>query len=79
MYYDFWYNRSYKYNTMNGALILIGIGIFAYFIHMMLNAAGIELSFYITYLLWFVLMGIFFILLPGELPNIIQPDEIADA
>jgi hypothetical protein len=64
---------------MNGALILIGIGIFAYCIHMMLNAAGLELSFYITYLLWFVVMGIFFIVLPGELPNIIQPDELADA
>jgi hypothetical protein len=64
---------------MNDFIKLIGVVVFTYCIHMLLNAAGIEMSYYITYLLWFLILGVFFIVLPGELPNIIKPDEVADA
>jgi hypothetical protein len=60
---------------MNNFLKLVGIVVFSYCIHMLVDAAGIEMSYYMTYLLWFLILGIFFILLPGELPNIIKPDE----
>jgi hypothetical protein len=63
---------------MNDILKLVGIIVFSYLIHMMLNAVGIEMSLYITYLLWFVVLGVFLIVLPGDLPNIIKRDELVD-
>ena len=63
---------------MNDILKLVGIIVFSYLIHMMLNAMGIEMSLYITYLLWFVVLGVFLIVLPGDLPNIIKKDELVD-
>ena len=59
---------------MNGFVKLIIIGTIAYIIHMMLQAAGMDMGFYITYLIWFVVLGIFLVALPESLPNILKPD-----
>lgn len=62
---------------MNDAVKIIAIVMFSYFIHMMLNAVGIEMSLYLTYLIWFVILGVFLVALPGTLPNIIKRDDAA--
>jgi hypothetical protein len=59
---------------MNGFVKLIIIVTIAYIVHMMLNAVGVELGLYITYLIWFVVLGIFLVALPDSLPNILKPD-----
>ena len=56
---------------MNGFVKLIIIAAIAYIVHMMLRAVGVELGLYITYLIWFVVLGIFLIALPEALPNIL--------
>jgi hypothetical protein len=33
------------------------------------------MSFYITYLIWFVILGIFLVVLPETLPNILKQDD----
>jgi hypothetical protein len=59
---------------MNGFVKLIIIVAIAYIIHMMLDAAGIDIGLYVTYLIWFVVLGIFLVALPDSLPNILKPD-----
>jgi hypothetical protein len=59
---------------MNGFVKLIIIVAIAYIMHMMLDAAGIDIGLYITYLIWFVVLGIFLVALPDSLPNILKPD-----
>jgi hypothetical protein len=59
---------------MNGFVKLIIIGTVAYIVHMMLRAAGMDMGLYITYLIWFVVLGIFLVALPDSLPNILKPD-----
>ncbi len=63
---------------MNGFVKLIIIAAIAYIVHMMLRAVGVELGLYITYLIWFVVLGIFLIALPEALPNILKPDTKKD-
>ena len=62
---------------MNDVAKIVAIIMFSYFIHMLLNALGIEMSLYLTYLIWFVILGIFLVALPGTLPNIIKKDDAA--
>jgi hypothetical protein len=59
---------------MNGFVKLIIIIAIAYIVHMMLRAAGMDMGLYITYLIWFVVLGIFLVALPDSLPNILKPD-----
>lgn len=59
---------------MNGFVKLIIIVTIAYIVHMMLSAVGVELGLYMTYLIWFVVLGIFLVALPQALPNILKPD-----
>ena len=59
---------------MNGFVKLIIIVTIAYIVHMMLRAVGVELGLYMTYLIWFVVLGIFLVALPQALPNILKPD-----
>jgi hypothetical protein len=59
---------------MNGFVKLIIIVAIAYIMHMMLDAAGIDIGLYVTYLIWFVVLGIFLVALPDSLPNILKPD-----
>jgi hypothetical protein len=59
---------------MNGFVKLIIIVTVAYIVHMMLRAAGMDMGLYITYLIWFVVLGIFLVALPDSLPNILKPD-----
>ena len=63
---------------MNGFVKLIIIVTIAYIVHMMLRAAGMEMGLYITYLIWFVVLGIFLVALPDSLPNILKPDTKKD-
>jgi hypothetical protein len=59
---------------MNGFVKIIIIVTIAYITHMMLHAAGMDMGLYITYLIWFVVLGIFLVALPESLPNILKPD-----
>lgn len=59
---------------MNGFVKLIIIVTIAYIVHMMLRAAGIDMGLYITYLIWFVVLGVFLVALPDSLPDILKPD-----
>jgi hypothetical protein len=59
---------------MNGFVKLIIIVAIAYIMHMMLRAVGMDMGLYITYLIWFVVLGIFLVALPDSLPNILKPD-----
>lgn len=63
---------------MNGFVKLIIIVTVAYIVHMLLRAAGMDMGFYITYLIWFVVLGIFLVALPDSLPNILKPDTKKD-
>jgi hypothetical protein len=60
---------------MNSIVKFLLVILIAFFIHMILNAVGIEMSFYITYLVWFVVLGIFLVALPEGLPNILKQDD----
>ena len=61
---------------MNGFIKLFIIVTIAYIIHMMLHATGVDMGLYITYLIWFVVLGIFLVALPETLPNILKPDPV---
>ena len=50
---------------------LIVIVIFAYVTNLVMGFAGVDIGMYISYLLWFVSLGIFLILLPDAPPSII--------
>lgn len=50
---------------------LIVIILFAYVFNLVMGFAGVDLGMYISYLLWFVALGIFLVLLPDDPPSII--------
>lgn len=56
---------------MSSVVKLIVILIFAYFFNLVMGFAGVDMGMYISYLLWFVSLGIFLILLPDDHPSII--------
>lgn len=56
---------------MNTFVKLLVIIIFAYFFNLVMGFAGVDISMYISYLLWFVALGIFLVLLPDDPPSII--------
>jgi hypothetical protein len=61
---------------MNGFIKFGIIAAIAYCIHMVFNAMGISVSVYGVYLLWLLLLGLFLVVLPGTLPNILKSDDI---
>lgn len=60
---------------MNGFIKFGIIAAIAYCIHMVFNAMGISVSVYGVYLLWLLLLGLFLVVLPGTLPNILKSDD----
>jgi hypothetical protein len=42
---------------------------------MIFNAMGVSVSVYGVYLLWLLLLGIFLVVLPETLPNILKTDN----
>ena len=50
---------------------LFVIIIFAYFFNLVMGFAGVDIGMYISYLLWFVALGIFLVLLPDGPPSVI--------
>jgi len=60
---------------MNGFIKFGIIAAVAYCIHMVFNAMGVNISVYVVYLLWFLLLGMFLVFLPEALPNILKPDD----
>jgi hypothetical protein len=57
---------------MNTFIKLIVIILFAYGAKLVMDFAGVDIGMYISYLLWFVSLGIFLILLPETLPTLIK-------
>ena len=57
---------------MNTFMKLIVIILFAYGAKNVMDFAGVDIGMYISYLLWFVSLGIFLILLPETLPTLIK-------
>jgi hypothetical protein len=60
---------------MNGFIKFGIIAAVAYCIHMIFNAMGVSVSVYGVYLLWLLLLGIFLVVLPETLPNILKTDN----
>jgi hypothetical protein len=42
---------------------------------MIFKAMGVSISVYGIYLLWLLLLGLFVVVLPGALPNILKSDD----
>lgn len=61
---------------MNGFVKFGIIVAVAYCIHMIFQAMGVDLSVYMVYLLWMVLLGVFVVVLPETLPNILKSDDM---
>ena len=51
---------------------LLVLLIFAYIMHTAMDFVGVDMGIYISYLLWFVALGLFLIMLPETLPSIIN-------
>jgi hypothetical protein len=60
---------------MNGFIKFGIIAAVSYCIHMIFNAMGVSVSVYGVYLLWLLLLGIFLVVLPETLPNILKTDN----
>lgn len=60
---------------MNGFIKFGIIAAVAYCIHMIFNAMGVGVSVYGVYLLWLLLLGIFLVVLPDSLPNILKSNN----
>lgn len=46
--------------------------LFAYITQLVMGFAGVDVGIYISYLLWFIALGLFLIMLPETLPSIIS-------
>jgi hypothetical protein len=60
---------------MNGFIKFGIIVAVVYCIHMVFDAMGVSVSVYGVYLLWLLMVGIFLVILPGTLPNILKHDD----
>jgi len=60
---------------MNNIIKFVIIVAVAYCIHMIFKAMGVSISVYGIYLLWLLLLGLFVVVLPGALPNILKSDD----
>ena len=54
---------------MNTFVKIVVIIMFAYSFNVVMGFAGVDIGMYISYLLWFVSLGIFLILLPDGPPS----------
>lgn len=57
---------------MNAFMKLLVVMLFAYITYTVMEFAGVDMGIYISYLLWFIALGLFLIMLPETLPTIIS-------
>lgn len=57
---------------MNAFMKLLALALFAYITQLVMEFAGVDMGIYISYLLWFIALGLFLIILPETLPSIIS-------
>jgi hypothetical protein len=57
---------------MNAFMKMLVLLLFAYITQLVMGFAGVDVGIYISYLLWFIALGLFLIMLPETLPSIIS-------